>query len=873
MGKRLVCMLSTVFFTLGLSCNSVYAKEYNEAYTEYLQKEEIGQADGLNIPCAYEIEGTSIKGSYREASNISKYDPRLLNLVTPIKNQGTLDTCWTFGSLGALESFLLHKGYGSYDFSEEHLKWWATLNDEGYGWNRRSYAGAYDSTSIGYFTSWCGPKLESEIPYSYIKYGTKPSNMNEAKTAFNISDIMYLKNDKETVKNAIIQYGAVYTGYYHSNSSSYYDSTKGTYCYSGSRTPTNHAIVIVGWDDNYSKDNFKQSSNINNNGAWLIKNSWGNNNNEGGYLWISYEDTSILDDGYNVNYCILDAQEANDNLKLYQYDEEGAVYTFKYLNESGEYDKTLYCGNSFEFSEEYNILQSVVFESTNIGAKYTIDYIPYENNNINLNNKVTLYSGIINYAGYINCDLEDYILPSGKGIIAVSIDNTANNKAASIGCQENLVYSSGEYLYKAKVNLGESYVIKDGQVQDINVYDSSELRNLSIKAITKKSNDTTLSSVYLGDVNIDLSSDTILPENYKNTTQVLKLKTNNSYGKIISVNNTKYNLNEVEHNISLEDTNSSIEVICEAPDGTIKTYNINIKFNIINPPIEESKAPVISSFTVDKISPQLSGTKVNLTASADGSGKLEYKFIIKDNAKGNWYKIRDFEKSNTCTWTAGSVGNKTLYVDVRDNYGNVSRSQMSYSVIDKIAPPVINSFTTDKASPQFKNTKITLSTQATGFGDLEYKFIIRDDKGNWYKLQDYCSNNKSQWYASVIGNKTLYVDVKDEYGNVTRKGISYIILEQSTYELSEKSTLYNVAKSLSYTSSEVKTEENKNIEGSFVNNKVILSKKGISSNSNIKTGDDLNTKGFLVTMTIFWVALIIIIHFNRKKEKSQKQDK
>lgn len=869
MGKRVVCLLSTIIFSLGLTCNSVYAAEYSDAYTEYLQKEEAGQAEGLNIPSAYDIEGTSIKGAYREAANISKYDPRTLNLVTPIKNQGSLDTCWTFGSLGTLESFLLSKGYGSYDFSEEHLKWWATLSDDGYGWNRKSYAGSYDTTSIGYFTSWSGPKLESEVPYSYIKYGTKPSNMNEAKTVFNISDIIYLKNDKETVKNAVLEYGGVYTGYYHSNSSSYYDSTTGTYCYTGSRTPTNHAIVIVGWDDNYSKENFKQSSNIKNNGAWLIKNSWGNNNSEGGYLWISYEDTSILDDGYNVNYCILDAEEANDNIKLYQYDEEGAVYTFKYLNEDGVYDQTLYCGNSFDFSEEYNILEGVVFESTNIGAKYNIEYIPYENNTINLNNKVTLTSGTINYAGYINCDLEDYKLPSGKGVIAVYIDNTVNNKTASIGCQESLVYTSGEYLYKARVNLGESYVIKDGQAKDINVYDSTEPRNLTIKAITKKSNDVTLSSAYIGDINIDLSGDTVLPDSYKNTTKVLKLKTNNSYGKIVSVNNTVYNSNEVKHTLSIGNENTSIKVICEAPDGTLKTYNINIKFSTIEPPGEEVKAPVINSFTADKPSPQLNGTKVKLTATSSGTGELEYKFILKDNTKGNWYKIRDFEKSNTCTWTASILGDKTIYVDVKDSYGNVTRSKMSYSVISKPTVPVVNTLITDKASPQLKGSKVTLSAQATGFGDLKYKFIIKDNtNGNWYKLQDYSSNSKATWYACVSGNKTLYVDVKDGYGNVTRKSISYSILEQSTYEISEINTIYTVSKSLS-TSSNNEIKENKNIQEIFVNNKIIESKKEISSN-NIKTGDNLNIKDFLVTMIIFWIALVIIIYFYRKREKSEK---
>lgn len=61
------------------------------------------------------------------------------------------------------------------------------------------------------------------------------------------------------------------------------------------------------------------------------------------------------------------------------------------------------------------------------------------------------------------------------------------------------------------------------------------------------------------------------------------------------------------------------------------------------------------------------GKKVKLTAQASGgSGDYTYKFILTDN-KGNWYKIKDYSKDNTSTWTPGVVGDKTLYVDVKDS--------------------------------------------------------------------------------------------------------------------------------------------------------------------------------------------------------------
>ncbi|MBR6101432.1 MAG: hypothetical protein IKP95_03315 [Ruminococcus sp.] len=73
----------------------------------------------------------------------------------------------------------------------------------------------------------------------------------------------------------------------------------------------NHAVCIVGWDDNYSADNFRQGVDDQGNsiappadGAWIVKNSWGSTSNEfpnknnwgyegSGYFYLSYYDRSL----------------------------------------------------------------------------------------------------------------------------------------------------------------------------------------------------------------------------------------------------------------------------------------------------------------------------------------------------------------------------------------------------------------------------------------------------------------------------------------------------------------------------------------------------------------------------------------------------
>ena len=68
-----------------------------------------------------------------------------------------------------------------------------------------------------------------------------------------------------------------------------------------------------------------------------------------------------------------------------------------------------------------------------------------------------------------------------------------------------------------------------------------------------------------------------------------------------------------------------------------------------------------------------------------------------------------------------------------------------------------------------------LTANASGKGQLQYKFLMRNEKNNWYVMQNYSTSNTIVWNAGVSGNKNLYVDVKDESGKVVRKSLDYTI--------------------------------------------------------------------------------------------------
>ncbi len=777
MRKRGISLVIAIALTLGqipiiaygkeITENYKIVKEYNKAYEEYLEKVENGEGEIVNMPSPYVIDGTSLKNNFQEGEYLEKYDPRKLNLMTSVKDQGNLDICWSFASLGTLESYLALKRDEYYDFSEEHLRWWGTADEEGYGWHRESYKGGYDQIALGYFTAWAGPKFESDIPLQYSKLASKPSNMNEAETAFNVSSIIYLKKDKETIKNAVLNYGGVYTGYFHS--ALYYDKVKGTYCYPGERTAANHSIIIVGWDDNYPKENFRVNSNIKNNGAWLVKSSWGNIGNEGGYIWISYEDSTLLDESYNTNYAIMEAEASSNKYKLYQHDEEGADYTFKLNKEDKTPETNLYGANLFDFTEDYNILDSIVFQTTNKGANYDLYYIPLKDDVPDIENKITLYSGVVPYSGYIKTDVNSFVLPKGKGLVGVHIDNSVNNKAASIGCQESLVYTSGEYLYKAKANLGESYIFNEDSVEDLNLFDETEPRNFTIKAITKKSNDSSISQGTIGEKVIEFNKEDKeynieLPYYYKDSLKEVRFKGSNSFSKIISINNIEKNSNEAYEEIELTEENPSIEVICEALDKTKTSYLINFSF----------------------------------------SKELNY----------------------------GEDINKFLEKDIEGN-------EEEYLNIAKLLVNSYDNLTLDEKNKVLDENKEKIETLRKFIKEKEE--IVEDNKPSEENPSDDDNKNSGKEENSSEDNKKN--EEKPSKDNT---------------KLSEdkKSTIDN------------KLENNNKVSEEKTSN-------NISKGKEVLTADDLNTKGFLITMVIFWISLSIIIHFNRKREKKEgkKKDK
>lgn len=522
--------------------------------------------------------------AFAEALNYSEsYDPRELEVMTPVKNQNPLGVCWAFSGIAATESYLKLHGYGEWDFSEEYVRWWATYNELGYGWNKTSRDGGPTQIMPGYLTSWQGLREEKDIPYTTYYYSERPDNMDTAEGKFNVTDLVYVNNDSLKVKDAILKYGAVSSTFY--DSFMYLNNSSSAYYCNNENNAANHNIIIVGWDDNYSKDNFKESIKPVNNGAWLIKNSWGVNNSEGGYLWISYEDKLILSDSASkINYAIKAVEEVDKNIKIYQYDEYGATSSLYLNNDSGKVQEMTYA-NVYNFESEYEILDKIMFNSVNAGAKYSLYYAPVVNNLpvLTVDKMIILGDGVIEDPGYMTIDIEDYTLPKGKGAIVVYLNNRENNDSVSLGCEVNLTYAGGILAYKADAKVGESYIYSDNELIDLNESFTDTPRSLTIKAITRKSSDATIGSVEVNglDITSTMNNDNYyvkLPYSSINSKTIIKVTANNENGKVNSINLGIKDLNVAEEDIIIPNSGqvSPIEITCKAADGSIKTYTLNI---------------------------------------------------------------------------------------------------------------------------------------------------------------------------------------------------------------------------------------------------------------------------------------------------------
>ncbi len=237
-----------------------------------------------------------------------------------------------------------------------------------------------------------------EAAYAASVYMLDESNEGNTKKLF--------KDNQNAIKQLIMDKGALYISYkadgtINSNDAYYYTGSEG-----------GHAVALIGWDDDYAVENFTEddgngNARPSNPGAWLIRNSWGEDNGRG-YFWISYEQ----DIGFGTAFSMAPA----DSLTPYTHSDLGWCVDWG----MGEGNKTFYGASVFKVGSNGGTLKEIGFYTTDNNASaefsvYVYDEKPTASTLTSGQTAVrTVAAKTYPYAGYHTVSVPDLALDAGQ---------------------------------------------------------------------------------------------------------------------------------------------------------------------------------------------------------------------------------------------------------------------------------------------------------------------------------------------------------------------------------------------------------------------------------------------------------------------------
>jgi C1A family cysteine protease len=281
--NRLIVFLVMMSSLYSQSRLRTESKKISQGFLDFLDgKVERVSDDGHalgHIPLPYEVHtelsNQLVRQLFDRESLPASFDWRTEGGVTPVKDQGSCGSCWTFATMGGIESNWKITGLGTFDLSEDNLN---TCHPP-FVWEPCEGGNGY--ISMAYLSRGSGPKSETDDPYG-DSHTTVDCPTGLDAQGYITSGYILPTDDRDLIKSVIQTYGPLYTSMYYIGSS--YNSGNHTYYYSGSASP-NHGVLLVGWDDN--------KVTAGGTGAWIIKNSWGPSWGESGYFYIAYQDTRV----------------------------------------------------------------------------------------------------------------------------------------------------------------------------------------------------------------------------------------------------------------------------------------------------------------------------------------------------------------------------------------------------------------------------------------------------------------------------------------------------------------------------------------------------------------------------------------------------
>ncbi len=326
------------------SCADVCSADEQEGSRAYLQDEErfARYYEGLKEFDA-PSEGEGRQEEDEELVGANTPSAYITSRLTPVRDQGYSGLCWAFSTAAILEASLLQRytdeNKNTLDLSEEQLAYFYfnrqddPLHNTGdmqmiYQDSDEATAYRYASGSPIYLlqelSTGQGIAKESDVPFyltrrvdskgnvSYKESSAVPSKSKAYLSYAGLDSYETFEYSVDKVKKEIMENGAVAVSMYYENASRNL-STNGYY--DSNHMRSNHVVTLVGWDDTFAVSKFNSSERPKRSGAWIAKNSWGDDWGDGGYFYISYENATML--GCVSVSAVKSAQKKYPNLYFY----------------------------------------------------------------------------------------------------------------------------------------------------------------------------------------------------------------------------------------------------------------------------------------------------------------------------------------------------------------------------------------------------------------------------------------------------------------------------------------------------------------------------------------------------------------------------